>query len=317
MTHENGVTSDLHVSLTSLLFRVDSTLRAWVLEACGCYGYCIKGIVVLSDEFKRFWAVFEISAALLLYFFTLWIIAPHAGAPWANAAFVEIMVFATVYVLGVSPFIYRDSRADRGLGGWRSLFIRCDNLWRAFVQFGFITLAGTALLVMLALWLNTAALSKINWLAVLNKFLCYSPYALVQDLFFYGFIFQRMLTLIPRPAQSEVLSCRFCDAQEIVRHRLTMVALMGIVFSACHIPNSSMMLISFVGAVVWTSVFYMTPNMLVLVLCHAFLGTVVSRIAFLYTRIGPFYAHNDRYVFITVFAGIREWFTTLVKLTAQ
>jgi hypothetical protein len=276
------------------------------------------GILLLSDEFKRFWAGFEISVAIFLYFFTLWVIAPHAGESWANVSIVVIMIFASVYVIAVSPFIHKDTLADRGLGNWCSCFIRQDNLRKATVQFGVVTLAGAALLVMLSLWLDTEALSKINWLAVRDRFLFYLPFALVQNFFFYGFIFQRMLTIIPRPMQSEMLSGKLGDnEQDIVRHRLAIAVLMGIIFSACHFPNFSMMLICFAAGIFWTRIFYLTPNILMLVMSHALLGTILSRITCLYTRVGPFYANNDRYVFITVFSGIKELFTGLLKIAVQ
>jgi hypothetical protein len=276
------------------------------------------GILLLSDEFKRFWAGFEISVAIFLYFFTLWVIAPHAGESWANVSIVVIMIFASVYVIAVSPFIHKDTLADRGLGNWCSCFIRQDNLRKATVQFGVVTLAGAALLVMLSLWLDTEALSKINWLAVRDRFLFYLPFALVQNFFFYGFIFQRMLTIIPRPMQSEMLSGTLGDnEQDIVRHRLAIAVLMGIIFSACHFPNFSMMLICFAAGIFWTRIFYLTPNILMLVMSHALLGTILSRITCLYTRVGPFYANNDRYVFITVFSGIKELFTGLLKIAVQ
>ena len=270
-------------------------------------------MMLLPGELNKFCAGLEITAALFFYFFTMWVIAPHAGEPWANGVFVAIIGIAAVYVFAVSPVIHRDTRAARGLGVWRSFFIRRDNLRRASIHFGFMTLAGIAVFVMLALWLNAGFFSRINWTAVRVRFLSYLPYALLQDLFFYGFIFQRMLTILPRPASTGTPG----DAQDIARHRLTIAILMGIIFSACHFPNSAMMLISLVGGILWTRIFYMTPNMLALVLCHAFLGTTVSKVVCFYTRVGPFYANNDRYVFVTVLAGIQQWFAGLVKVVAR
>jgi hypothetical protein len=274
--------------------------------------------LLLSNEIKRSWACFEISTALFFYFFTLWVIAPHAGESWANVAFVVILIFAAVYVLAISPCIHSDSRAARGLGDWCSCFIRRDNLRKTTVQFGVVTLIGSVLLLMLALLLDAGALSRISLLAILDRLLFYLPFALFQDLFFYGFIFQRMLTLIPKPMPSDMMSGPFGNtAQDIVRHRLTIAVLMGLIFSACHIPNFVMMLICFVAGIFWTRIFYVTPNMMGLVICHALLGTMLSRVACLYTRVGPFYAYNDRYVFVTVFIGIKEWFAGLLKIAFQ
>jgi hypothetical protein len=264
---------------------------------------------------KRLFAAVEINVALVMYFTTLWFVAPHAGEPWANAAFVAVMVFSGVYVLAVSPRIHRDTRGARGLGGWRSGFIRRDNLRGAIFHYGMATLVSAALMVLVVLWSDAAALSKVNRMAVWAKFVGYLPFTLVQDMFFYGFIFQRLLTLWPRPVQSEALPGSFGAAvRDGARHRLIIAGVMGVVFSACHVPNPPMMLLCFAAGVIWTSIFYATPNMLMLVVCHALLGTMISRVAFVYTRIGPFYANNDRYVFITVFGGIRELFAGLVAL---
>jgi hypothetical protein len=270
-------------------------------------------MMLLPDGFNKFCAGLEVTAALFFYFFTMWVVAPHAGEPWANGAFTAIIAIGAVYVFAVSPFIHKDTRAARGLGVWRSFFIRRDNLRRASIQFGLMTLAGIAIFIMLGVWLNAGFFSRINWTAVRVRFLSYLPYALLQDLFFYGFIFQRMLTILPRPALPGTTG----DPQDLVRHRLTIAVLMGIIFSACHLPNSAMMLISLLGGILWTSIFYMTPNMLALVLCHALLGTTVSKVVCFYTRVGPFYMNNDRYVFVTVIAGIQHWFAHLIKLAAR
>jgi hypothetical protein len=267
---------------------------------------------------KRFFAAVEIVVALGLYFLTLWYVAPHAGEPWANGAFVAVLLFAVVYVLAVSPAIHRDTRTARGLSGWRSGFVRHDNLPGAAVLFGIVTLVSAVLIVLIALWLDAAALSKVNRLAVRAKFLGYLPFTLVQDMFFYGFVFQRLLTVCPRPAQSQGLpGPTGVAAREVTRHRLLIAGVMGVVFSACHIPNPQMMLICLAAGVIWTSAFYVTPNMLLLVVCHSLLGTMISQVAFLYTRIGPFYANNDRYVFVTVFGGIKELLARIVTSTAN
>jgi len=176
---------------------------------------------------KRFFAAVEIVVALGLYFVTLWRVAPHAGEPWANGAFVAVMLFAVVYVLAVSPFIHRDTRTDRGLGGWRSGFVRHDNLRGAAVLFGIVTLVSAILIVLIALWLDASALSKVNRLTVWAKFLGYVPFTLVQDMFFYGFVFQRLLTVCPRPAQSEGLPGTIgAAARNDARHRLIIAGVM-------------------------------------------------------------------------------------------
>ncbi len=273
-----------------------------------------KLVNVVHQTFtKRFFAAIEISIALLLYFIILWYVAPHAGEPWANGAFFAVIVFAAVYMLAVSPLIHRDSRAARGLGWWRSGFILRDNLRSATFQFGMVTLVGAALMVLVVLWSDAAALTKVNRMAVWAKFLGYLPFTVIQDMFFYGFVFQRLLTVCPRPARLEGLPVTIdVAARDLARHRLIIAGVMGIVFSACHLPNPQMMLICFAAGVIWTSIFYATPNMLMLVVCHSLLGTMISQVAFLYTRIGPFYANNDRYVFVTVFRGIKELFAGLV-----
>jgi membrane protease YdiL (CAAX protease family) len=126
-----------------------------------------------------------------------------------------------------------------------------------------------------------------------------------------------MLTLFPRPEESDMSAGSFGGTRDAARHRLIIALLMGIIFGACHAPNPTMMLICLVAGVFWTRIFYMTPNMLTLVLSHALLGTTISRVVCLYTRVGPFYANNDRYVFVTVLAGIQQWLAGLVKVVAR
>lgn len=275
-------------------------------------------ILLLSDEFKRFWASFEITAALFLYFFTLWAIAPHAGELWANLTFLAIMVFAFIYVLALSPAIHRDTLAQRGLGNWKSCFIRVDNLPKATVQFGILTIIGSSVLVMKVLWLDSQSLFSINWLAFRDRFLFYLPFALIQDFFFYGFIFQRVVTIIPRPAPQEMSSgVSGPPERNMVRYRWATAIVMAIIFSVCHVPNSTMMLICFVAGFFWTFIFSLTPNITMVVLSHAFLGSILSRVNCLYTRVGPFYANNDRYVFMTIFNDVKEWCAGFVRIAMQ
>jgi len=75
-------------------------------------------VFFLPVRLNKFCAGLEITAALFFYFFTMWVIAPHAGGPWRNGVFVAIIGIAAAHVFCRSPVIHRDTRAA-AVGVWR------------------------------------------------------------------------------------------------------------------------------------------------------------------------------------------------------
>lgn len=62
-----------------------------------------------------------------------------------------------------------------------------------------------------------------------------------------------------------------------------------------------MMGFALLAGVMWSWVYYMTPNLILVAASHAILGTILRRIVVLNMRVGPFYWQRDIYIFREIF----------------
>jgi hypothetical protein len=197
----------------------------------------------------------EAAAVVALILLIIWVIQPSSGSRLDAAALTLLAAF-----LAVSPWLHRDSRMRLGL--------RLDNLWPA-VRHVFpasAAAAGAAVAVGYRFGtidlpvdpLRTAAVS-VGWAAL-------QQYAL----------------------QSVVL-LRLEDAGFEKRTVFVAAAL----FSIVHAPNVGLMLLTFLGGIVWCRTFRRHPNLAALALSHGVLALViVSTLPIGWTgglRIGPAY----------------------------
>lgn len=114
--------------------------------------------------------------------------------------------------------------------------------------------------------------------------------------FFFGFILTRLREIV----------ANITGPYQILLHRLTVVVLTSVIFSLVHTPNVPLMICTLFTGLIWAWVFYQQPNILLLGLSHAVLGTILHRVVQMHMRVGPFYDNPDLYIIREVIPGLRQ-----------
>lgn len=245
------------------------------------------------------WGLLEIAGLTLAFFAVLWLLGPRiAQLPFALPGYWLLVACGGIYLLWISPVVlHRDPPEWRGWGG-RGDGGNCPGSFRQAWQdyAGFTVFAGMVLLAY-AWWRDPGKLVQIDWTAVRIKFTGYVVFGLVQDAVFFGFILVRFRKMIPMSA----------DPDEAWRHQMAVALATATVFSCYHFPNPPLMGFTWLGGFCWSWLFYLRPNILLLALGHAVLGTILHRIVQLYTRIGPFYDQPDLYILRHVVPGLQRF----------
>lgn len=246
-------------------------------------------------------SLLEIAALLGGSLLMVWFWAPRLGeAPESIPGYTLVVLLALVYVAGVSPIlIHHDPPGRRGLGPRRTLFVRTDNLRAALGHYLLLVIPGTLVLLGLALADDAAAAQRFVGRAFWLKLALYLFNALGQQLIFMGFFFVRLRELFGADLDA--------PGTPTLKTRVLVCGGTALLFTAYHVPNVPMMGFAAVFGFWLAWIFYARPNLLLAVLCHAWLGTLLNRVVLLPMRVGPFYWQPDRYVYRTLFPFVRSW----------
>jgi membrane protease YdiL (CAAX protease family) len=227
--------------------------------------------------------------ALAAAFYTgMWFVGPHVQDDKTARVFILFLVPAVgVHIIWFSPMVlHRDPTEVRGWGRRTSEHALAGAWRRAWRPYALLTATMAAVLLVFALLLRPAGFANLNWRAAALKFLLYIPYGTAQSIIFFGFIQARMASLIPHPSTPL--------AEE--RHRLLVTVSTAALFSLTHLPNLPLMTFALVAGASWSWLFRRAPNVFLLGLSHAVLGTILHRVVELPMRVGPFYADPNRYI---------------------
>jgi hypothetical protein len=230
------------------------------------------------------WGLAEVAALSALFLGGMWLVGPKVGVDPAATPIYWTMVATGALILWVSPFVIH--RLPPEICGWSFNAKRDDpgaikNAWPWYAAF---TLAAALLLIAIAWWRDPAFLSKIDWAGASIKFVGYIFSGLLQAFAFFGVILTRFRRAIPVPATAPW------------SHQLLVAAATTAVFVSFHYPNWQVMLLCLGCGLGWSLMFYSRPNVLLLGVSHAVLGTLTHSVVKVSTRIGPFYWDPDHYV---------------------
>ena len=228
----------------------------------------------------------EIGVLAAIYLVILWGLGPHMGeGPVVVAAYWALVVLGAAVMA-------------RSL--WRAPPPRNLPVSAVWLPYAAWTATAAAVLILIAAWRNPEALGRIDPGLLALKFGGYLVFALIQATGFFAFLHSRIMRIL---ADRPGLSPR-------VRVALA-AAVTAAVFSLCHAPNPPMMLLTLAGGLGWALIHSARPNLWLLALSHAVLGTIVHRVLLLNTRIGPFYAHPDLHILQQAIPGLRLVFGNL------
>jgi hypothetical protein len=243
------------------------------------------------------WGILEISVLSIFFFSFLWLLGPRIETiPFMHLGYWMLVISGGIYLLWISPvLLHRDPPEWRGWGG-RGPDGHCPgafkHAWRDYLVF---TVIGAAALLAYAWRAEPDKLIHVDWYGVKIKFIGYGGFGGAEDALFFGFVLLRFRTMIPLTAGS----------RSALQHRFLVAMATASLFAACHFPNKPLMAISLLGGFCGSWIFYLRPNILLIGLGHAVIGTLLHRVVQLYMRIGPFYAHPELHILRHVVPGLR------------
>lgn len=186
----------------------------------------------------RLLATAEVALIMGLIFLIIWVVKPLA----LSDLDLSLRILVGVLLLG-SPWFHHDSRERLGL--------RLDNFWKA--------LAGVLPVSLLAASISIGAgyfLGSID-----------PPENAVIELAYYF-----AWAIAQQYALQSVILLRLEDAGLGGRAPLVAAAL----FSLVHAPNPGLLILTFLGGLLWCSAFRRNPNLVAMALSHAVLAVVVA-----------------------------------------
>ncbi len=244
----------------------------------------------------------EILLMTLGYFAVVWGIAPDLETNGMIPLMKGLLVSFLFYFAYLSPtVIHKDTLAERGIGNWRTLFIRTDNFAVASKYYLGLAFGGTVVIFGAALLLKPTFISGFSWHAFWLKLSLNVLNALGQDLLFLSFFIPRLKHICMLPMASAVFGSNGS------RYAALIVPLAcALLFAIFHIPNPPLMLVVFILGYAVAQIFYHFPNLFLALACHAVIGTMLHRVFEMHMRIGPFFWESDKYVYRTLFPALRE-----------
>ena len=152
----------------------------------------------------------------------------------------------------------------------------------------------------LALARNGPALAHVDVRSLALKFADYLLWGLVQAAAVYGFLQTRLRSVMG-----------LGEGAPYGRRAMAMSAILAGLFAAAHLPNLPLAGLVFAAGLGWSRLYYSRPNLMLLALSHAVLGTLVHRVLQISTRVGPFYAHPEWHAMQALIPGLRAVFGDL------
>jgi len=213
----------------------------------------VKPHISISPRNK---AALEVLAGLFLIFGHIWLVYPLYKKYWLHAIFIAMFVGLLIWS--------RHSRRETN----REVGFRFDNFLSSGKILFAITFASILVLVAVKSLFYTANFQflreRIFWLRLVQ----YPFWAMFQQYVILAFFFRRL---------REVFS---------PYHFLAILA-SAITFSAMHIPNPPLMILTFSGGLFWSWVYHKRPNLFTIAISHAVFGAICCNIVSVYAVVGP------------------------------
>lgn len=252
----------------------------------------------MNKPVHPYWGIAEIVIFTALFFTGLWVAGPHIGvSPSLQLIFWILVFLGGYYILWYSPKkLHCFTFSDLGFVLPSRNNKKQISIKRGWFSYSAFTIVGSISLISYAAIINQESFFQLQLNAILIKFLGYLVYGTVQAVIFFGFMMPRIRQVFTNTAQHKSnLSAQF-----------SVVLITAAIFSLYHIPNTELMVCTLFAGFGWAWIFYYRPNILLMGVSHAILGTILHQVVKLHMRIGPFYNNPDLYVIREVVPGLKK-----------
>jgi hypothetical protein len=255
------------------------------------------------------------AAVMTVYLWGIWRVGPDVVGNGGLSLFhLALFSCAAFYAAVVSPLvIHRDPGPPRGLGSWRTLFLRTDNLRPALRAYGAITLTVLCLIAAAGLATGRFQPAVFDWDALARRVFLYVFSALGQQYFLFGFFYPRIQDVVcgsrmARGGEEAALngSGRICCRGSVSGMAGSALGL-GVVAAVFHYPNVPLMWGILLAATAWSYLYERIPSIWVSACCHALIGSALNLVLLIDIRIGPSYGTSYKGFFRTVFPFLNEF----------
>lgn len=187
----------------------------------------------------------EIASVIASVFITTWVIIPLQPEPrWLMA----LPGFLAALLMLYSHRLRGEKLSEIGFS--------LRNFWKALSLVAVPTLVVCSVITMIGFLTNSFHLTSHFW----TNLLVLPVWAVIQQYVLQAFIYRRMRWIFISESDSPEQSLR--------QTRLAILAT-AVIFSVTHLPNLMLMLLTLLGALLWSWVYERAPNLFALGLSHA------------------------------------------------
>jgi len=194
---------------------------------------------------------FEVASVIASVFITTWVLIPLQPEP----RWLTLMPGLFAMALILNSHRVRGERFSEIAGSIR-------NFWQALRLITFPTIAICGVIAMIGFATNSFHQTSHFWA---NLFVV-PVWALVQQYVLQAFIFRRMRWMLVKESASSA---------EQGRGTWLAILATAVIFSLTHLPNLMLMLLTLLGALLWSWVYERAPNLFALGLSHAVISLML------------------------------------------
>ncbi|PID47439.1 MAG: hypothetical protein CR967_04375 [Proteobacteria bacterium] len=206
---------------------------------------------------------------------------------------IYIFIFVSLAYIIITPlYFHKETFEKRGL-----CISKIKNGWKEYL---FSFMFGLTILSSMIYYKSLHEEIVVDYYGVFLKFSVYLVSAFAQAVIFFSFIFFRIKNIVN-------CSNKF---KNYYSKKIITITILSILFAVFHYPNWTLAFLCFCFAMVIGWVYYSKPNIFLITIIHATLGTLLHRVYQLHMKILFTYGHQEPHY--SFFRKLTPWIEQLI-----